>query len=128
MTNYPTYKRLAMAVYAYQNCIKAGNETWAGKHAARIGEILSGGPSGSGIDNGTTLDMSRSTEERLVLCTSFHHMNEHGMYDGWSEHEVIVKGSLWSDIDIRVTGKDRNGIKDYLSDVFFCWLTSICED
>ena len=122
------FQKIALCVIARENCIKVGNHEWKARHEAKIGEILSTAPSGSGIDNGITLDLSRSTEERLVLCTSFHHMNEHGMYDGWTEHEVIVKGSLWSDIDVRVTGKDRNGIKDYLSDVFFCWLTSIYED
>lgn len=75
-------------------------------------------PSGSGIDRGTIIDRERSRPDRIVLVCSFHHMNEHGYYDGWTDHEVIVRPSLAWGFTLRVTGRDRNGIKDYLHDVY----------
>lgn len=46
-------------------------------------------------------------------------MNEAGFYDGWTEHKVIVTPSLGSDYYMKVTGKDRNQVKDYIGDRFY---------
>ncbi len=76
-------------------------------------------PSGSGVDNGTSLDLARSRPDRLIFATSFHHMTEHGMYDGWTEHEVIVIPLYCAmEFSIRVTGRNRNDIKEYLHELF----------
>jgi hypothetical protein len=45
-------------------------------------------------------------------------MNEQGSYDGWTEHTVIVTPSLAMGYRLRITGRDRNGIKEYMHDVF----------
>lgn len=75
-------------------------------------------PSGSGFDNGTTLDLTRSNANRLVFFTAFHHMDEHGGYDGWTDHEVWVSPDLCFDFTLRVTGRDRNQIKDLIHENF----------
>lgn len=75
-------------------------------------------PSGAGFDAGTKLDLGRSTGEKLVFTTSFHHMDEHGGYDGWTEHTITVKPSMQFDFDLKVSGRDRNGIKDYIAEQF----------
>jgi hypothetical protein len=85
-------------------------------------------PSGSGFDNGSKLDLSESTPERIVLSTSYHHMNEGGMYDGWSEHTVIVTPSLASGFNLRITGRDRNAIKAYIAECFHDALTVEVDD
>ncbi len=74
-------------------------------------------PSGSGFDNGSSVDIGQSTEDRIVLSTSFHHMTE-GTYDGWTDHEIIVTPSLVHGYDVEVTGEDRNDILEYIADVF----------
>ena len=79
-------------------------------------------PSGSGIDAGTKLD-DDSTPNRLVFHVPFHHLNDAGYYDGWTQHRVIVTASLSWGINIKVTGKDKNGIKDYLGELFHEVLT-----
>jgi hypothetical protein len=53
-----------------------------------------------------------------VIDTSFHHMNENGMYDGWTDHQIIITPSFISGFDIRVTGRNMKGIKEYLIDLF----------
>ena len=90
-----------------------------------IDTIMETAPSGSGIDCGTKLHED-STGGRLVFVSEFHHMNEGGYYDGWTEHRIIVTPTF-SDFDIRVTGRNRNEIKDYLADVYEAWLSEYCE-
>ena len=75
-------------------------------------------PSGSGIDSGTKLDFDRSKPNRLVFTAPYHHMNDDGMYDGWTDHDIIVTPDLGFGFDLRITGRDRNQIKDYLGDTF----------
>jgi hypothetical protein len=75
-------------------------------------------PSGSGFDSGTDIDLDKSNPDRLVFSTAFHHMNEHGLYCGWTEHRVTVRPSLTYAIELTVSGRNRNGIKDYAYDVF----------
>lgn len=79
-------------------------------------------PSGSGFDAGTTIDYSRSRPNYLVFRTSFHHMDPGGAYDGWSDHWVGVSPAF-DGISLHVSGRDRDGIKDYIHDAFYNCLT-----
>lgn len=90
----------------------------------RVQQLLDGAPSGSGFDSGTVLDYERCTESVLVFSTSFHHMDERGAYDGWTDHRVVARASFVYGFVIHVTGTDRNGIKDHISDTFHAWLSS----
>jgi hypothetical protein len=54
----------------------------------------------------------------LVIVTSYHHMNDAGMYDGWTDHKVIVTPSLVHGFVLRITGRNRNDIKEYIADLF----------
>lgn len=75
-------------------------------------------PRGSGIDCGTELDMDRSNPNKLVFIVSYHHMDEHGGYDGWTEHKIIVVPDLAFQFNLGITGRNRNDIKDYLHSVY----------
>lgn len=108
---------IASTLDALTRC-PVGHE-WHDRHHARLTEIEKNYlPSGSGIDCGTKIDRARSTASRIVFTTEFHHMNNVGMYDGWTEHAIIARPSFIGGFDLRVTGRDRNEIKDYLADVF----------
>ena len=82
-------------------------------------------PSGSGFDAGTEFDWEKSNPEKLVFKTHYHHMNEHGFYNGWTKHAIIVTPSFSFDFDIRVTGINRNNIKDYIADVYHQILSEV---
>jgi hypothetical protein len=75
-------------------------------------------PSGSGIDNGTKIDLDKSTSEKLVFTFGFHHMNGNGYYTGWSDYKLIVIPSLIFDIKLKISGKDTD-LKEYLHDVYY---------
>lgn len=116
---------LASKIDARLRCIKLGN-LWAEKHEAMVEALVREHmPSGSGFDAGTTLDLGESTGERLVFNTSFHHMNDVGSYDGWTEHKITVRGSLVHGFLLTIGGRNRRGIKDYMGEVFYGALTTV---
>lgn len=113
------YAVLASLIDARENCRKSGNTEWFDRHEDKANELADNYlPSGSGFDSGTKISWDKSTGSKLVLETSYHHMNENGYYDGWTDHTVTVTGSLTSGFDMKIGGRDRNGFKDYAYDVF----------
>ncbi len=74
-------------------------------------------PSGSGFDAGCKL-LDESTPEKLVFSADFHHLSDRGYYIGWSEHKVIVRPCLAWGFTLKVTGRDRRDIKDYIAETF----------
>lgn len=103
---------LARAVGARLRCLDIAS------HEEAIDAMLEDFPHGSGFDKGTTLDLDLSTGEKLVFTTAFHHMNDGGFYDGWTSHCVIVTPSLKVGFRLRITGRDRNGIKEHIAEAF----------
>ncbi len=100
---------------------------WGERHKDRILAIVKKHmPSGSGFDSGTSFDFDKSKPDKLVFNTYFHHMNDGGYYDGWSEHSVIVTPAFRG-FNLRVTGKNKNDIKDYIGDIFYNALSGACE-
>lgn len=123
------YQHFASRLQAMQNCAKDRNVEWYDKHETVIERLCKNHmPSGSGFDNGTTLDPVASIPDRLVFSTAYHHMNEAGYYDGWSDHRVVVRPSLAHGFTLHITGRDRNDIKDYIADVFNTALAEEIDD
>jgi len=113
------WEKIASALQAAENCRKAGNLEWYEKHRTVIRELCNTQlPRGSGF-SGTNLLFEKSKPTRLVFETSFHHMGENGYYDGWTEHTVIVTPEFGGEVNVRVTGKERDGIKDYIAQCFY---------
>ena len=91
----------------------------AAQHEASADAIVSNIlPSGSGWDLGTTLDWDASSPNKLVFYGSYHHMDDGGSYDGWTEHTVTVRPSLAFGFDLKVSGPNRNEIKGYITEMF----------
>lgn len=106
--------------------VTKGNLEWLVKHKENIREIERNHlPSGAGIDDGTHVDLDKSTEEKLVFNTAYHHMTE-GVYDEWTYHTIIVTPSFHG-FNIRITGPNRNDIKEYLHQVFYDVLSQEIE-
>lgn len=79
-------------------------------------------PSGSGFDAGTALAAGKCEVEgrpfpgRLLFETSFHHMDD-GFYSGWTEHRIVVIPTF-DGFELKVFGRNRDGIKEYIEEVF----------
>lgn len=123
------YEAIAQTLQALKNCqarvsdVNESNpEHWRDMvrmHQDRIESLAREYlPSGSGFDAGTAVDDVTSKRNRLVLRTSFHHMNDSVDYCGWSSHDVIVTPDLALRFDVRVTGRDVREMKDYIADTF----------
>ena len=110
--------RIAGLLQARQNCLTSNNIEWYEKHTDKLESLSDLLPSGSGIDSGTKIDLNDSNENKIVLCFGFHHMDENGNYNGWTDHKVIITPSLVNTFNMKITGKDINGVKDYLFDLF----------
>lgn len=119
----PVYKFIAQQLGRVKNLEKSDAPRSARVFNALCAWVKKEGPSGSGIDMGTALSEA-STQEHIILGTHFHHMDEHGGYDGWTDHRVHVKASLLFTLDTTVSGRDRNQIKDYLNEMYHRWMLS----
>ena len=108
------YAELARKINWYHNA----NKEYKGQAMDQIRELEEKLPYGSGFDAGSAVDLSKSTGQKIVIDTSFHHMNENGYYDGWTDHQVIVTPCLMYGYKLRITGRDRNQIKEYIRQQF----------
>lgn len=113
----PLYRELVLTINAQKTCIKKGNNEWVEKHQDTIDKLMNSAPSGSGIDCGTTLEFEQCTDNKLVFSFSYHHMDQNGMYCGWSENILTVTPSLLFEIDldfeIDLSGADVESLIGY---------------
>lgn len=108
---------IASTLEARRNCIASKNVEWKAKHEQTLLELENQLPSGSGFDSGTRICIDECTEKKIVLETSFHHMDEHGMYTGWSNHAIVITPGFVG-FYIRVTGRNVDAIKDHITQEF----------
>lgn len=127
------YSELSRLVQARRNCAHDNKVSqqlnkltpefvpseWFDRHTDTIEKLVSDHmPHGSGFDSGAKLDLDRSHADKLVFTTSFHHMNDGGFYDGWTEHTVTVTPSLSNEFNLRISGRNRNDIKEMMYQEF----------
>lgn len=106
-------------VYLLSNAIaaiKQVKEDYRQPHEDLLQELLELLPHGSGIDTGIKLNEYETKKDKIYFDLSFHHMDENGYYDGWTDHNLIITPSLSDGYNIRITGRNRNNIKEYLYD------------
>jgi hypothetical protein len=123
----PLYRFMASAIGAYQRC-KAeapSSFTFPQTTAARWKYLLEQCeanllPRGSGIDNGTKIDMDRSRDSKIVLTFDYHHMDKVGYvgyYTHWSSYTAIITPTF-DGFAVNIRGCNTNNIIDYLPDTF----------
>lgn len=138
MLNHSLAYEITNALQSYKGCRDRDPETqahlaeWETKHFDQLKTLCQNGlPHGSGIDSTHPeelhgLSVDQSTETRLVFHVSFHHMNDVGYYDGWTEHRIVVTPTF-TGFDVRISGRNRNDIKDYLAECYHCALSEIVD-
>jgi len=109
---------IASRIEAINNCRNCGNNEWEGRHTERLRWLERNQlPNGSDIDCRTKILDDECTPEKVVLFVEYHHMNGNGYYDGWTEHKITIRPSF-TGIAMKIGGRDRNGIKDDLYEVY----------
>lgn len=110
------YRAIAQQIERYSRNLDTAPQ-WADDAESRIDELARDFlPSGSGFDSGCRIELDQSRIDKIVIRCDFHHMNDAGYYDGWTSHRAIVTPSLQSGFDLRITGKDKRGIREYIAD------------
>lgn len=121
--NKPLYKQLATCANVLNNPHNNNvTDRWR-EYLYNLEKLL---PYGSGFDSGCELELEKSTPDKLVIKTSYHHLDDNGFYSGWTDHKVIVTPSLRFGFELRVTGKNKNQIKDYIVEEFYHVLSQDC--
>lgn len=116
------YQMFNDAIEAGKKCMECGNKEWSEKWNERIDSIMEKAPIGSGIDCGIKLNIEESSyDSKIVFDFDFHHMDENGGYDGWTIHRAIITPGF-TNINVTINGVNKNGIKDYLADLFYNWM------
>lgn len=105
--------KLANLIQAYHSTTI--NKEWKDKHEDSINEMCELLPHGSGIDGKCEIQLENCKKDKIVFFVEFHHMNENGYYDGWTEHNIILTPSFMFGYEMKVTGINRNYIKDYFT-------------
>jgi hypothetical protein len=111
------YKKIARTLQAIDNCRKSNNQEWYDIHERTLRDMEELLPSGSGFDTGTIILLAESTPNRIVLFTSYHHM-DNGFYTRWTNHQITITPSLVNEFEIKISGRNYDGIKDYIAEVF----------
>lgn len=115
------YEAIYTALLARQNCATPGfaNPTAIDGWDEVLDDLETNFlPRGSGFDCGTRIVRDLTSSGGFKLTTDFHHMDEHGGYDGWTEHMVHVTPSFIGGFDMTVSGRNRNQIKDWIGSQF----------
>lgn len=115
----PIYQQISAKFQAYQNCIKNNNDIWRNKHVDNINGLIENYlPHGSGIDSDIELDFDNSKHNKLIFTFEYHHMDQNGFYCEWESYKLIVTPSLSNKIELKIIGKNKNFVKDYLYEIF----------
>jgi hypothetical protein len=91
----------------------------------KIQALLDHAPHGGGFDSGIQFLEDDSSPNKLVFRCDFHHMDEHGYYNGWSEHKAIVTPDLAFGYNLKITGRNRDQIKEFISETLGYWLDTL---
>lgn len=121
------YQVIGTLLESLNVAIVSGHRDWAEKREDLLqsieSELL---PRGSGIDSGVKI-VRDIEHNKYYLDLDFHHMNEHGSYDGWTHHKLAVTPT-WKSFDLEfVQGEDRNDIQEYLIELMYCTLDKEVE-
>ena len=94
----------------------ASQKNWAKrtKELSLLQKLL---PNGKGIREreGLAVILLESTKKRIVIDTTYWHTNNS---DERTSHQVIITPSFEGEINIRITGKNKDNVKEYLHDIF----------
>jgi hypothetical protein len=79
---------------------------------------------------GSTADRKSTTISQegvaIVLQLEFYHMGDVDCYDGWTSH-IIRVSPTFDGFEIKISGKNRNNIKEYLADTYYYCLNQAID-
>lgn len=129
------YEKITLTSGARKNCALMNNLDWLEKHEQTLQDIEDNClPSGSGFDAGTKI--IESTENKLVLQSAYHLIDDAGYYRQWVDFKIVVTPCLFGGIIVKAIGKFSalekplygSGTRDYIEETFYNLLMLDYED
>ncbi len=109
--------RIYRTLQVMDNCQKSNNTDWQKNHSYYLDELEKNYlPHGSGIDSGCIINRTFK-KDTVIINVPYHLMDENGYYCGWQTYRLIIKPKFDS-LSIKIQGKDKYLLKDYLYDLF----------
>jgi hypothetical protein len=104
----------------FHSATTATNPYWAKAWKHILIEVIQEHlPSGSGFDNGCSLNFEESKTNKLVINCDYHHMDENGYYDGWSYNKIVITPDLRWEFNMKLVNmKGGKKLKDYDREYF----------
>lgn len=122
------YERIYLTLEALRVSTERENREWISKHNDTIDRMNKLLPSGSGFDEGCQIVREAVRgKESFVIKAPYHHMDENGFYRGWTDYKIRVCPSFIGGFSVRVTGKNYNGAKEYITELFCSVLQEECD-
>ena len=113
----PLIHFIASEIYRLQNALENNRQDIAENCYTNFEKLEHCLPSGSGINNGCKIDFQRSKADKIVINFSYDFMRN-GSYDGKFYFTLKAMPSFIYAVDIHISGRDKQGVKDYLYQVF----------
>lgn len=119
--------RIYRVLQARENCKKDATKLdWFNNHDFTLYQIERNYlPHGSGINSGCTIEREFK-KDCVILHVPYHNMDENGYYCGWSDFKIVCKPEF-DGISLKIIGKDKYFVKDYLYDLFNNCLTEMID-
>jgi hypothetical protein len=114
------YQCLASAFKSYSYYISKNNNDTAEMFMNDIKQLIESLPHGSGIDSTTNFSYLSSKEDKLIITSGYHHMDNNGYYDGWTDFKIILTPS-WYGFNLKIQGafpRKYADTREYLEDLF----------
>ena len=83
-------------------------------------------PSGSGFDDGSVVDVNKSNNNKIIIHSAYHHLDNNGFYDGWSNFSIIIKPDLMFGFTLTLIGNTT--IRKYFDCDFRNYVIDIFSD
>lgn len=101
----------------YQKIARVASQKNWGKRAKELALLKELLPNGNGFREreGLAVILLESTKKRIVIETTYWHKNNS---DEVTSHQVIITPSFEDEINIRITGKNEDNVKEYLHNIF----------
>lgn len=116
MSTKKLYQELALKLNAISNCIDSDNQVWLSNHIEDIKNLNQFLPSGSGFDSGSMVNLELSQDNKIVIDSSYHLMDQFGFYSHWVDFTITVTSCLMSgfnlDIKYHCINQDDPGCGD----------------
>lgn len=86
--------RIAYIAEALDIAERNRNHPWIEKWEAELEQLENMLPHGSGLDGVVEIDRSATSSDKITIVFDYHHMDEFGGYQGWSEWRLVVSADL----------------------------------